>query len=140
MTAFEYIYLMNEFEVKLLGAIMAQFSLVSAFLVAVYAVSHRLSMRMLGIVIGIYTVMGMFMALNIWSTQQDMALLAVAALEAKASGLIELPRVAILYSGSEDIYRTLSWLIIALEIIIYAASLIFTFGVRRAALAKSDTA
>lgn len=138
MTAFEYVYLMNEFEVKVMSAMAIQFSIVSAFLVAVYAVSHRLSLRMLLIVIGVYTLMSLLIALNLWSTMLDMALLGEAALAADATGLVELPPQSLLSRGSVDSYRPLAQLLIALLIIIYAASLYFAFGVRHTALARQS--
>lgn len=139
MTAFEYVYLMNEFEVKLMSALAIQFSIISAFLVAAYAASHRLSLRMFLIVIGVYTFMSLLVALNISSTFLDMALLGEAALAADASGAIELPPQSLLSGASVDSYRPLSQLLLALLIVVYAASLFFAFGVRHTALARPST-
>ena len=96
MTAFEYIYLMNEFEMKVLSGFTVHFSFVSAFLVASYVAAHRLNLRMLGIVIAVYTIMTLYTGLQIMSAQADMAYLARSAMEASAAGLIELPQMTMI--------------------------------------------
>ena len=136
MTAFEYIYLMNEFEMKVLSGFTVHFSFVSAFLVASYVAAHRLTLRMLGIVIAVYTIMTLYTGLQILTAQADMAYLARSAMEANAAGLIELPRTTMISDTSVPIYRAMAYGFIAIALVIYAASLVFTFGVRRAALAK----
>lgn len=136
MTAFEYIYLMNEFEMKVLSGFTVHFSFVSAFLVASYVAAHRLNLRMLGIVIAVYTIMTLYTGLQIMSAQADMAYLARSAMEASAAGLIELPQMTMISDTAVPTYRAITYGFIVITFVIYAASLVFAFGVRRAALAK----
>ena len=136
MTAFEYIYLMNEFEMKVLSGFTVHFSFVSAFLVASYVAAHRLNLRMLGIVIAVYTIMTLYTGLQIMSAQADMAYLARSAMEASAAGLIELPQMTMISDTAVPTYRAMTYGFIVITFVIYAASLVFAFGVRRAALAK----
>ena len=136
MTAFEYIYLMNEFEMKVLSGYTVHFSFVSAFLVASYVAAHRLNLRMLGIVIAVYTIMTLYTGLQIMSAQADMAYLARSAMEASAAGLIELPQMTMISDTAVPTYRAIAYGFIVITFVIYAASLVFAFGVRRAALAK----
>ena len=136
MTAFDYIYLMNEFEIKLLSGFTVHFSFVSAFLVASYVAAHRLNLHMFGIVIAVYTIMTLYTGLQIFSVTGDMAYLARAAIEADAAGLIELPRISMISDTAVPTYRTMAYAFIVIALVIYAASLVFAFGVRRAALAK----
>jgi len=136
MTAFEYIYLMNEFEMKVLSGFTVHFSFVSAFLVASYVAAHRLNLRMFGIVIAVYTILTLYTGLQIMSAQADMAYLARSAMEANAAGLIELPQITMISDTAVPTYRAMAYAYLIIALVIYAASLVFAFGVRRAALAK----
>ena len=98
--------------------------------------AHRLNLLMLGIVIAVYTIMTLYTGLQILTAQADMAYLARSAMEANAAGLIELPRTTMISDTAVQTYRALAYGFIAIALVIYAASLVFTFGVRRAALAK----
>ena len=140
MTAFDYIYLMNEFEIKLLSGFTVHFSFVSAFLVASYVAAHRLNLRMFGIVNAVYTIMTLYTGLQIFSGVGDMAYLARAAMEADAAGLIELPRTTLISNTAVPTYRAMAYGFIVITLVIYAASLVFAFGVRRAALAREAEA
>ncbi|MEO1787720.1 MAG: hypothetical protein AAFR41_11955, partial [Pseudomonadota bacterium] len=72
MAAFEYIYLLNEFEVKLLMQYTILFSLVSALLASAYLVARSLTTRMLLILITLYTIAYTVTMLGIYTTAIDM--------------------------------------------------------------------
>jgi len=65
-----------------------------------------------------------------------MAYLARSALEADAAGLIELPQTTMISDTAVPTYRAMAYTFLVTALVIYAASLIFAFGVRRAALAR----
>lgn len=136
MTAFEYIYLMNEFEMKVLTGFTVHFSFVSAFLVASYVAAHRLNLRMFGIVIAVYTIMTLYTGLQIFSGVADMAYLARSAMEADAADLIELPKTSMISDTAVPTYRAMAYTFVVITLVIYAASLVFAFGVRHSALAR----
>lgn len=139
MAAFEYIYLLNEFEVKLLMQYTILFSLVSALLASAYLVARSLTTRMLLILITLYTIAYTVTMLGIYTTAIDMARLTQAALDAEAAGEIMLPRINTISAEGRATYSTFAIGSLMVGSVMYVASLAFMFGIRRAEQPEADT-
>ena len=129
MTEFEMAELVNEFQMMLAVFGSAMLAIVTVFTVGSIFAAHRLTPSMIATTIAIYTV---WLAGTVWFVGRTMTNLyglagQIAAYAAAGKGMTWHTLAATLPTGS---YTAALWMLIAVALFIYAATLVFFFHCR----------